>query len=218
MEQDIWKQEMKAFLHKVKKIPLNKRYYYDQSVLYSAPQLKKRVKVQKGGHLIRYVKSKETRYILHACIGITGPIAFEVTKKNLNDHEVKRFIVRKIVPKLKLDDALVMDRLGSTRRVKNPRKQHFNPLMLAAVKDVGADVLHLPFKGSYLNPIELLFSDLKNNFPVKKYSHYPNNEMNISSIAKHVQQYMNYVAPQRCRGFYRNRANGKSIINCGLLD
>jgi hypothetical protein len=55
--------------------------------------------------------------------------------------------------------------------------------MLAAVKDVGADVLHLLFKGSYLNPIELLFNDLKNNYLDKKYSNYPNNEMNISSIA-----------------------------------
>ena len=53
---------------------------------------------------------------------------------------------------------------------------------------------------------------------IKKYSNYPNNEINISSMAQHVQQYMNYVAPQHCRGFYQNRANGKSIIKCGLLD
>ncbi|CAF3405018.1 unnamed protein product, partial [Rotaria sp. Silwood2] len=80
-------------------------------------------------------------------------------------------------------------RLGSSRRIKNSRKQYFNPLMLAAVKGVGADISHLPVKGLYLNPIELLFYDLKSNDIVENCSNYPNNAMNINSIAQYVRQY-----------------------------
>ena len=57
-----------------------------------------------------------------------------------------------------------MGQTGRSGRARNPKSQHYNPDVLAAIKSKGAKVLFLPPKAKYLNPLELLFNDLKQHY------------------------------------------------------
>jgi len=87
---------------------------------------------------------------------------WKVSSANANDAEVLQ-VTKATARRWDDGDTLLWDRLGTTRRTRNPSKQHFNPEALGAIRRAHGETIRLPFKGKYLIPCELLSNDLKSD-------------------------------------------------------
>ncbi len=107
----------------------------------------------------RHVK----RYTLHVYPHQKGVVYWELSAENSDGPEIIR-VVRKVAKKIKNGDVLLWDRLDRSGQKRKPDKQHCSPTAFAAIETKGGKAIHLPPKGKYLNPVELLFNDLKNHY------------------------------------------------------
>ena len=213
-----WKDEHKAFLSSVKKIPWSRRFYYDQSVLPLSPKDLPSVKARKSSKPSKVSPPKTKKnHTLHAVLGVNGVAMWELSSKHYTDKTIGKFVVNKVMPVLKADDVLFFDRLGSTRTMKEPKTQHFNPIMLAVLKEHGVNTMHLPFKGAGFDPIELLFGDFKRHYLWPKQMKQKEGVISARTLRSVVRDYMNGLTPTRCRGFFEARADGQQLQREGLL-
>lgn len=209
-----WKAEVRRFIGKVKKIRLNKRIYGDEAPVYSndAPKVGR---VRRGKKLFRPKPRWGKRYTLHVYARRNSVVYWELADKNADDNEVVR-VIRRVAKKIKNGDVLLWDRLGRSGRKRKPDKQHYNPTAIAAIESKGGKVIHLPPKGKYLNPVELLFNDLKNHYI--RPQHRENGE-NLSrrKLNAIIKTYMKKRAPTVLRNFFDQRANGCELNKFNLL-
>ncbi len=209
-----WKTEMRRFIGKVQKIPLDKRIYGDEAAVYSNEVLQVG-RARRGKKLFRPKPRWGKRYTLHVYARRKGVMYWELADKNADDKEVVR-VVRSVAKKIKNDDVLLWDRLGRSGRKRNPDKQHYNPTAMAAIESKGGKVVHLPPKGKYLNPVELLFNDLKNQYIRPQF---PENGENLSrrKLNSIIKTYMTKKAPTVLKNFFAHCANGHQLIKSNLL-
>ena len=75
----------------------------------------------------------------------------------------------------------------------------------------------LPPLGKYLNPVELLFQDLKEHYIRPSYKH---NGVNLTyrDLKDIIRRYFGNLSSTKLKGFYRKRANGKELYELGLLN
>lgn len=211
---DEWKQESRTFVGKVKKVAQDRRIYGDESGIYTndAP---KTGRGRVGQRLKRKRKRHGKKYTLHTFVKRRRVLYWTLRDKNANDVEVQK-VMRSAMKKFDEGDVLLWDRLGKSGRCKNPKSQHYNPKVIQAIKDRGADVWYLPPKGKYFNPAELLFNDLKNHYIRPAYGK-SNTEMSKDKLTRIIRKYMNDIAPSKLPGFFRARANGAEAERLGLL-
>ncbi len=78
---------------------------------------------------------------------------------------------------------------------------HYNPTAIAAIAGKGGKVIHLPPKGKYLNPVELLFNDLKNHYIRPQFREFGEilSQRKLNAIIK---AYMKKRAPTVLRHFF----------------
>lgn len=211
---DEWKDEARTFIQQVKRIAQGRRVYGDESALFSndAPKMGR---ARRGKRLLRKRKRHGKKYTLHAFVKQNSVVHWTLRDKNANDVEVKK-VMGYVTKKFQRGDVLIWDRLGRSGRCKNPKKQHFNPGVVNDVEDRGAEVIYLPPKGKYFNPVELLFNDLKAHYVRPAYGK-SNKEMSKDKLTRIVRKYMREVAPTKLPGFFRARANGAEAIRLGLI-
>lgn len=211
---DEWKEECRGFVRRVKRVPLNKRVYEDETGIFSndAPEYGR---CRKGKKLYRSRKRRGVKYTLHVFARQSKAIYWALRDQNANDAEVCT-VMRSASKKLENVDVLLWDRLGRSGRCKNPKAQHYNPKVIQQVKNRGAEVWFLPPKGKYFNPIELLFNDLKNHHIRPAYGR-NSKEMTKYQLSRIIGKYMREVAPVRLPGFFKARANGSQARNDGLF-
>ncbi len=209
-----WKSEMRYFIGKVQKIRLDKRIYGDEAAVYSNDAPKK-VRARRGKRVFRPKPRWGKRYTLHVYARQTSVVYWELSERNADDQEIVR-VVRSLAKKIKNGDVLFWDRLGRSGRKRNPDKQHYNPTAIAAIEGKGGKVIHLPPKGKYLNPVELLFNDLKNHYIRPQF---PESGENLSrrKLNAIIKMYMTKKAPTVLRHFFDQRANGRELIKSNLL-
>ena len=140
---------------------------------------------------------------------------WQLRNTNANDVEVQK-VAKKMKKKLEPGDVVIWDQLGRSGRTRNPRRQHFNPEVIQSIKDMGAEVMHLPPKGKYWNPAELLFNDLKNHYIRPAYCN-SGKPMSRDKLMRIMRKYMRDVAPEKLPGFFRARANGAELSKLNLL-
>jgi transposase len=204
-----WKELVSNFINKeLRHISIAHRIYEDETPIYAneAPQ---KGRARRGKKLYRTRKRYSRKYVLHVYAKRTGVIYWELSEKNANDMEIQR-IVQNALPFIRKGDVLLWDRLGRSGRARNPKSQHYNPDVLAAIKSKGAKVLFLPPKAKYLNPLELLFNDLKQHY-IRPAFHENGTDMERDEIEEIVTQYMAAQAPKCLPGFFRERANGREL-------
>ncbi len=153
--------ETRDFYLKVKDIPWNKRVYMDESFVYNneAPSTGR----SPAGEPINRVRDKRgKRWTLYLAIRVDGLVHMPILKpENADDVEFMKYVEQTLVPHLRFGEVVIWDRLGRSGRAKNPCKQHYNPLARQMIEDKLCQLLILPPKGKYFDPIELVFSLLK---------------------------------------------------------
>jgi transposase len=209
-----WKLEIRRFINKVKKIPLDKRIYGDETAVY-ANEASKVVRARRGKKVYRVKPRWGKRYTLHVYVRQTSVVYWELSAKNANDNEILR-IAKTVAKHVKNDDVLFWDRLGRAGRKMKPDKQHFNPRAIDAIECNGAKVIFLPPKGKYLNPVELLFNDLKNHYIRPQYRKHGEN-ISQRKLKAIIKRYMIQQSPTKLKHFFAQRANGRELIQANLL-
>ena len=200
-----WKAAARRWVEHVKKIPLSRRIYADESAIYEneAPT---RGRSRKGKPIFRARPRWAKKYTLHVFAGESGVVHWELATKNADTKEIER-VAADAASEMKEGEVLIWDRLGRSGRKKDPVSQHYSPVALAAFRDRGVRVEYLPPKGKYFNPLELLFNDLKSHYIRPAY---PGNgqKLDYDTLKRIIEQYMNERAPTTLPGFFRARANG----------
>ena len=94
-------------------------------------------------------EAKTTTFV--ADLRLTGMVAPMVLDGPINREAFEAYVQQFLVPDLRPGDIVIMDNLGS----------HKSPLVEAAIKAAGAELMFLPPYSSDFNPIEKAFSKLK---------------------------------------------------------
>ena len=207
-------QETRDFYLKVKDIPWNKRVYMDESFVYNneAPAYGRSV----AGEPINRVRDKRgKRLTLYLAIRVDGLVHMPILKhENADDVEFMMYVEHTLVPHLRFGEVVIWDRLGRSGRAKNPCKQHYNPLARQMIEDKLCQLLILPPKGKYFDPIELVFSLLKGEVR-RTYAESsaaaeqrPRTEVEIRDAARSAAL---KITSAHLHGFYKERANGRSF-------
>jgi transposase len=202
-----WKEEARRWLRRVKDIALDRRVYADESAIYENEALTYG-RSRKGKPIFRPRPRWAKRYTLHVYAKRSGVVYWELSRVNANTSEIER-VAAWAADYLSEGDVVIWDRLGRSGRSVNPVAQHYSPVARSLFVGAGLTLEFLPPKGKYFNPIELLFSDLKNHYIRPAY---PGNGEKLSFDTLHsiIEQYMNEHAAAALPGFFRDRANGKS--------
>jgi len=200
-----WKTAARGWLEEVKRIPLYKRIYQDETPIY-ANEAPKKGRARTGKPIFRARKRYAKKYTLHLYAKRDGVLHWDLSSKNADTKEVERVAVD-AAGEMESGDTLIWDRLGRSGRASHPRAQHYSPEARATFEERGVTIKFLPPKGKYFNPLELLFNDLKTHYIRPKF---PENGFPLpkSEIEELVQGYVDEKAPATLRGFFRARANG----------
>lgn len=214
---DEHQQQLRNFVAKdIRHVPMDTRVYADESYIMSnsAPTT---AKTRRGRKVMRARTRWGKKYTLHAYVRQDEVLHWELAKKNADDAEIRRVVLDSVVPELREGDVLIWDRLGRSGRSKAPKAQHYNPEVKAAVEAVGARIQMLPPFGKWLDPVELLFHDLKEHYIQPAYPADTGDQLSYEEIAAIVDNYMNDIAPIKLPGFFRSRANGREARRLGLF-
>ena len=211
---DDWKSQMMTFITStLRRLPWAKRIYGDESFFY-ANEAPTYGRGRRGSPLLRTRSYYARKYTFHAYVSLSGPIYWELAKVNANDSEIQR-VCRRVTSRVKKCKYLLWDRLGRSGRALHPVKQHWNPDVIQRFADAGVRCILLPPKGKYLNPIELLFNDLKRYVR----SHYTCTRpfMTLARLRTLINRYMRGVTAKKMKGFFEKRANGRELFDLNLL-
>jgi transposase len=214
VETDEWKESMREFVRAIKPVAMKYRVYEDESGIHNPPPPKK-ARARRGKRVNVTRPYRACKYTLHVWAKQDSVMHWDLRKKNANDDEIVA-VADEAVPKLKEGEVVIWDRLGRSGRSLNPMKQHYNPEVIAAIEARGATVRHLPPKGMYLNPVELLFNDLKTNYLSSKMMKLGQN-VSFDQVKALIEDYMDNYASTNLSSFFKSRANGHDAMNDGLF-
>jgi len=114
-------------------------------------------RAQRGSRVRVVAKHGDRKFTVHVFMKVDRVLYWEVSSANANDAEVLR-VAKAAAQRRGDNDSLLRDRLGTTRRVRNPSMQHLNPEALEAIRGVLGVTIHMPFKGKRIHVLQL--SDL----------------------------------------------------------
>jgi transposase len=211
---DEWKEEVRAWVRRVRRIKMSRRVYADETAVYTN-EAPKKGRSPKGEPIVRVRPRWAKRFTLHLFAKRTGVVHWELSAKNADTAEVERVAVA-AAEKLNAGDVVVWDRLGRSGRSVNPKAQHYSPAARATFEGQGVGMEHLPPKGKYLNPVELLFNDLKSHyirpaFPVS------GEKLSLQQLESLIEDYVRDRAPATLPGFFDARANGAEATKSKLI-
>jgi hypothetical protein len=209
-----WKTEAQQWLGQVKRIPLHKRTYEDETPIY-ANEAPTKGRSRKGKPIFRARSRYGKKYTLHMYAKRSGVVHWDLSDKNADTKEIER-VAREAVEQMEGGETLIWDRLGRSGRASHPTSQHYSPEATATFNVHGVTIKFLPPKGKYFNPLELLFNDLKSHYIRPKFLQ-NGQPLPKSQIEGFIREYVDEKAPTTLRGFFSARANGKHAIANELL-
>src|SRR5262245_12687351 len=134
---------------------------------------------------VPYGRWKTTTFI--AGLRHEGIIAPFVIDGPIDGASFLDYVVKVLVPELKPDDIVVLDNLSS----------HKSEAVKAAIEAAGATLMFLPPYSPDLNPIELMFSKLKNL--LRKAA-----ERTIEALWNRIGELLDCFTPQECANLLRH--------------
>lgn len=158
-------EEGTAFIKKLKHIPLDHRVYVDETFV-SASVHRKKGRFPKGNTFwIPQNRFYPRRTIISAIRHHSWACSSQVfATASMSTQQFEEFIITRLAPSLQEHDVVIWDRLGRSGRAKNPTALHYSPRARDAITGKGATLLFLPPSGKLLNPMELVFGDVKHEY------------------------------------------------------
>ena len=120
-----WKTEAKQWLEQVKRIPLDKRIYEDETPVY-ANEAPKKGRSRRGKPIFRTRSRYAKKYTLHMYAKRSGVAHWDLSDKNADTKEIER-VAREAVEQVEGGETLIWDRLGRSGRASHPTSQHYSP-------------------------------------------------------------------------------------------
>jgi transposase len=196
--------------------PQYKRVYGDEAPIYGNTMPGK-ARAVRGGKVVKARTRYSRKYLLHMYARKSEVVYWELASKNADDAEIRRVAVDNVLPEMKEGEKLFWDKLGRSGRAKFPDKLHFNRKVAKEFKHAGMEVVMLPAPGHYLNPMELLFNDLKEHYIKDAYPK-SGKELSKQQLEEIIEEYVDNRAQYTLPGFFEARASGKQMRELGLLD
>ena len=126
---------------------------------------------------------KTTTFV--AGLRLTGMVAPMVLDGPINREAFEAYVQQLLVPDLRPGDIVIMDNLGSQK----------SPLVEAAIKAAGAELMFLPPYSPDFNPIEKAFSKLK--ALLRKAA-----ERTVEGLWNAIGRFVDAFTPQECANFF----------------
>lgn len=134
-----------------------------------------------------------------------------------------KYVEESLIPCLRPGEVVIWDRLGRSGRCRFPVKQHYNPRARQLIEEKGCQLMILPPKGKYFDPIELVFGLLKGEvrrtygLSIAAMEQRPRTEAEIREAVHDASRKIN---SNQLRGFYKERADGRSFksVYVDLID
>lgn len=210
-----WKDEMQLFVRNtLHRLPIDRRVYADETGIHTNAALTFG-RVRRGREPYRPNSRYGQKFTLHVYAKRTGVVLWALERHNCNNEDLVSF-AQQLAEEWEEGDVLLWDRLGRSGRARNSVKLHYNPEVKETIEQVGCRVVMLPPLAKYLNPIELLFADLKQHY-LKPARSAQGQNLTFEDIEAVVEEYMNDVAPRVLPGFFSKRANGREGRERGLF-
>ena len=195
---------MRQWLEQVRRIPLDKRIYEDETPIYANEAPKGRSR--KGKPIFRTRSRYAKKYTLHMYAKRNSVVHWDLADKHADTKEIER-VAREAVEQMDGGETLIWDRLGRSG-ASHPTSQHYRSEAKATFKARGVTTKFLPPKGKYFNPLELLFNDRKSHYIRPKFlrngRHLPK-----SQIEGLIRGYVEEKAPTTKR--HRLRCQASSV-------
>jgi len=154
-------QETRQYLRCLKGVPMKRRCYMDETAIY-ANEYPRRLRALAGARAHVPLPALSRRYTLYWAITSGGQLHSPVLRKeNCDDPNFLRYVRDTLAPHLTPGLTVIWDRLGRSGRSRNPVRIHYNPDAARKIRGRGCNLLFLPPKGKYLNPIEEANNALK---------------------------------------------------------
>jgi transposase len=211
-----WQEDVDRFIHStLSHIPLPQRIYEDETGI-SLKEAPKKGRARRGFRITRPRQPHAPKLTLHIYASQTAVVYWQLSTLNASDKEVEE-VALDALKYIKADKVLLWDRLGGGGRGKKKKSQHYNTRVRNTYRDKGVRIVYLPPYCPYLNPIELLFHDLKDHY-VRPSFHRDGSLLTFEEVEAIVRNYCNNVAPNVLPGFFSARANGRQMREMGMLD
>lgn len=170
----------------------------------------------KSGRPINRIRDKRgKRWTMYLAIRVDGLVHPPILKsEHADDVEFMKYVEETLIPYLRVGEVVIWDRLGRSGRAKNPCKQHYNPRARQLIEQKGCQLLILPPKGKYFDPIELVFGLLKTEvrrtygFSTAAFEIRPRTEQETREAVRDASF---KIKASQLRGFFKERADGRSF-------
>jgi transposase len=203
-----WKAKVVQFADQVRRVPFRKRVYADESPLYANEVVTfGRARKGKRAKFVTHFRSK--KYTLHVYVRETEVVHWELRSESSTDAVIEE-VALEAVQNMKEGEVLIWDRFGRSGKKSKPNKLHYNPAVLAAIKQRGGNVRFLPPKGKYFNPTELLLNDLKSH-DIRPQKSVSGENFTFEKLQSIIDKYMRERAPRVLPAFFAKCANVHEI-------
>jgi len=153
--------ETRKYLRRLKRFPRRLRCYMDETFIY-ANEYPRRVRELAGERAHVPLPALARCYTLYWAITSRRQLHPPILRReNCDDANFLRYVRDTLAPHLTHGLTVIWDRLGRSGRSRNPKRIHYNPEASRLIEGRGCNVLFLPPKGKYLNPIEEANNALK---------------------------------------------------------
>jgi transposase len=211
-----WQEDVDRFIHStLSHIPLPQRIYEDETGV-SLKEAPKKGRARKGFRITRPRQSHAKKLTLHIYASKEAVLYWQLSTLNASDSEIEEAALDAL-QYIQSDKVLLWDRLGGGGIGKKKKAQHYNLKVKNSYRTKGVRIVYLPPYCPYLNPIELLFHDLKDHY-IRPSFHRDGSLLTFEEVEGIVRNYCNNVAPNVLPGFFSARANGRQMRELGMLD
>ena len=208
-----WQEDVDKFIRStLSRIPWHRRVYEDETGI-SLNEAPKKGRARKGFRITRPRQPHAKKLTFHVYASETAVLFWQLSTVNASDMEVKEAALDAL-EHIESEKVLLWDRLGGGGRGKKKKSQHFNLTVRDAYRTKGVRIVYLPPYCPYLNPVELLFHDLKDHYIRPSY-HRDGSPLQFEEVERIVKNYCNNIASNTLPGFFKARANGTQMRGIG---
>ncbi len=180
-------EKRKAFLRKVRRIPVKRLVFMDESGL-NQSMTRSHAWVKKGTEFVqRTPKDWGKNLTLLGALRVTGWVVLSTMFATANKDRFVRWLKRKLLPKLRRRDVLLLDNLPA----------HEDKRVAPACAHHGVRLLYLPPHSPDFNPIEPSWALQKQH--VRR--HAPRDPVSLRRIARRARF---RVTPRHCRQWFKH--------------